>query len=111
MAQNSWTAPKDQDSKKNPFKGKQDAAVKGKALYVNYCAVCHGDLGKGDGAGAQGLNPAPANFTSATVQAQSDGAIFWKLSEGRGSMAPYKGILSEEQRWQLVTYLRTLRKK
>ena len=106
----SWTAPSSANSLKNPFKGKSDATLKGKTLYKTYCSVCHGESGAGDGVGATSLNPKPANYTSSKVQAQTDGAIFWKLSEGKGAMAAYKNILSEEQRWQLVNYIRTFKK-
>ena len=84
--------------------------LKGKKLYNQMCAVCHGAKGKGDGVAGAALNPKPTNFTSASVQAQTDGAIFWKITEGRSPMASYKTILKEEQRWQLVNYLRTFKK-
>jgi mono/diheme cytochrome c family protein len=81
-----------------------------KALYITNCSPCHGDKGRGDGPAAQGLNPKPADHTSAAVQSESDGAIFWKLSEGRNPMPGYKKIFSEEQRWELINYIRTLAK-
>jgi mono/diheme cytochrome c family protein len=56
------------------------------------------------------LNPRPANFATEKFQSQTDGAIYWKLSEGRPPMAGYKTMLKENQRWQLVNYLRTLKK-
>lgn len=109
-----WVAPESANSLTNPLKGQADAVSAGKKLYTTYCAVCHGDRGKGDGIAAAGLNPKPADHTSAKVQSQSDGAIFWKITNGRApiaSMASYKNTLSETQRWQLVTYIRTLKAK
>jgi mono/diheme cytochrome c family protein len=44
------------------------------------------------------------------VKKQTDGALYWKISNGRGNMPPYKEALSDEQRWQLVVYLRELGK-
>ena len=105
-----WTAPKDADNVKNPLAGNAGAANDGKTLYVANCGPCHGDKGKGDGVAAQGLNPKPADHTSEKVQGQTDGAIFWKLSEGRTPMPGYKKVFNEQQRWQLVSFIRTLAK-
>ena len=81
---------------------------KGQSLYNVYCRTCHGETGFGDGAAGSGLDPKPANFHRGRVQQQTDGAIFYKLSNGRGSMPAFKNSLSEEQRWQLVSYIRKL---
>jgi mono/diheme cytochrome c family protein len=105
-----WVAPKDADNVKNPLAGNAAAVADGKTLYVANCGPCHGDKGKGDGPAAQGLNPKPADHTSVSVQSQSDGAIFWKLSEGRTPMPSYKKIFSDQQRWELVNFIRTLAK-
>jgi mono/diheme cytochrome c family protein len=105
-----WIAPSTADNTVNPLKGNADATVAGKKLYTTYCVVCHGDKGKGDGIAAAGLTPRPADHTSAKVQGQTDGAIFWKLTNGRAPMASYAKTLTETQRWQLVNYMRTLKK-
>lgn len=105
-----WKAPKEADEIKNPLAGQEAELVKGKKLYNQMCAVCHGAKGKGDGVAGAALNPKPTNFTLASVQAQTDGALFWKLSEGKTPMASYKNTLKEDQRWQLVNYLRTFKK-
>ena len=105
-----WKAPATADASKNPFAGNAPATVEGKKIYTTYCVACHGDKGKGDGVAAAGLQKQPADHTSAAVQSQSDGAIFWKLTEGRNPMPSYKAMLTETQRWQLVNYIRTLAK-
>ncbi len=105
-----WVAPKEADKVINPIEGSESGAKAGKKLYANYCVICHGAKGKGDGVAGAALNPKPANFTKDKFQNQTDGAIFWKLTEGRSPMASYKTILTEEQRWQLVNYTRTLKK-
>ena len=104
-----WVAPKEADIMKNPVADNVAATAEGKKLYVLNCIVCHGDKGKGDGIAATGLNPKPADHTSAKVQMQTDGAIFWKMTTGKPPMASYKDILTETQRWQLVNYIRTLK--
>lgn len=110
FGQSSWTAPKSANSLKNPLKADKTATDSGKSLYKLYCAICHGDKGKGDGMAGMSLKPRPANFTKEAFFKQSDGAIYWKLTEGKAPMASYKTVLTEEQRWQLVNYITTLKK-
>jgi mono/diheme cytochrome c family protein len=106
-----WVAPASADATKNPLAGQADAVAAGKKTYTTYCVVCHGDKGRGDGIAAGGLNPKPADHSGAKFQKQSDGAIFWKLTTGRPPMASYAKTLTETQRWQVITYMRTLAKK
>ena len=103
-----WVAPPSADKIVNPLKGNAAATAEGKKLYAQRCAVCHGVKGKGDGIAAAGLHPRPADHTSARVQAQTDGAIFWKMTNGNPPMAAYKTVLTEKQRWELVNYIRVL---
>lgn len=105
-----WVAPKSSDAIENPFKNNKDVIKKGKALYLKLCTICHGNKGKGDGLASAALNPKPANFTSEKFIKQSDGAVYWKLTEGRAPMASYKETLSDIQRWQLVNYIKSLKK-
>jgi mono/diheme cytochrome c family protein len=113
MAQNPgpWNAPASASAKKNPFAGNAGAAAEGKKIFMMTCAPCHGTSGRGDGPAAVALNPKPANYTTKAISAESDGALFWKLSEGRGAMVPFKSTYSEKQRWELITYIRTLQGK
>ena len=107
-AQDKWVAPKEADAIKNPYPPEPLVLTQGEELYNVYCWSCHGETGYGDGAAGGALGVKPANFHEEQVKKQSDGALFWKLSEGRGNMPPFKESLSEEQRWQLVAYLRKL---
>jgi mono/diheme cytochrome c family protein len=79
-------------------------------VYQHICAVCHGTGGKGDGVAAGGLNVVPADHTSAFVQLQTDGSLFYEISNGHPPMPAYKSVLSARQRWQLINYIRTLDK-
>jgi mono/diheme cytochrome c family protein len=105
-----FVAPKTADGLNNPLKSNAEAASEGGKTYAMYCTPCHGVKGKGDGVAAAGLSKTPADHTSATVQKQTDGAIFWKISEGNNPMPGYKKVFSETQIWQLVDYIRTLSK-
>ncbi len=104
-----WIAPASVNTEINPFKGDSTATGEGKKLFIQACAVCHGEKGKGDGIGGIALIPKPGNFTLEKTQSQTDGALFWKLSEGRAPMASYKTLLTSNQRWQLVNFIRTLK--
>ncbi|GGK29631.1 hypothetical protein GCM10007962_24840 [Yeosuana aromativorans] len=109
LAQEStWKAPESANDLKNPFSGNTLAANKGKMIFRQTCVLCHGMKGDGTGGGGVSLNPKPANFLSKRVKDESDGALFWKMSQGNPPMASYKDIFSEDQRWQLVTYIRVL---
>lgn len=105
-----FTAPKEADALKNPLAGNTETLKYAKVLYTTYCAPCHGDKGKGDGVAASGLAKKPADHTSDLVQKQADGALFWEMSEGDNPMPAYKTVLTENQRWELVNYIRTLAK-
>lgn len=105
-----WVAPKEADQIANPLKGNEEATKAGKKLFQQQCVVCHGDSGKGDGVASVALNPKPASFKSEKVQNETDGAIFWKITNGRPPMVSYKDLLTEKQRWQLVNYIRTFSK-
>lgn len=93
----------------NPIAVSDASIAAGQATYAQNCAACHGAEGKGDGAAAAGLNPKPADFHAAHVQELSDGAIFYIITHGREgtAMVAWEDILSEEQRWELVNFLRT----
>jgi mono/diheme cytochrome c family protein len=108
-AQGEWKAPASEKGKKNPQSGPASVAA-GKKLAETNCVTCHGASGKGDGAAAQALPPPkPADWTSAKVKSESDGELFWKITNGRGAMPPWKH-LSEKDRWDLVSYVRSLQK-
>jgi len=105
-AQGEWKAPADAKAMKNPVKGVGNAK---KNIETN-CVTCHGASGKGDGAAAAALPPPkPADWTSPKVQGEADGELFWKISNGRGAMPPWKH-LPEKDRWEIINYIRTLKK-
>ncbi|TAL56857.1 MAG: cytochrome c [Bacteroidetes bacterium] len=105
-----WKAPASANTMKNPLPYNEESIQKGKSIFVSTCVPCHGDKGKGDGIASIGLKTKPGNLISAKVQSQTDGAIFWKITKGKAPMPNYDCILTEEQRWQLVNYIRKLAK-
>ena len=110
IQQKKWVAPASADKIVNPLKGDANAAASGKKLYKMMCFVCHGPKGNGDGMGGAGLTPKPTDLTTDQFQSQTDGAIFWKIAEGRAPMASYKASIPEKKRWEIINYIRTLKK-
>ena len=108
FGQDNWIAPVSSKETINPYVGNAIAAQKGEIIYSKLCWTCHGKSGDGDGPAAKSLRPQPKDFSSESVQNQTDGELFWKLSNGKGMMVPYKHSLNEEKRWQLINYIRTL---
>ena len=107
--QEEWKAPASADAKKNPLTADPVTIAAGKAVYVKECQSCHGKKGKGDGPNAKDLDKPAGDFTKAKMQSQTDGALFWKTSEGRKPMPMFKKKLTEEKIWQTVIYMRTLK--
>jgi mono/diheme cytochrome c family protein len=103
--QERWIAPLEAKKLVNPFPTPGDISKK----FEYFCAECHGSGGKGDGPMVSRLPSKPPDLTSAAVQNQSDGELFWKISHGRFIM-PSWNHFPEKERWQLVSYVRSLRK-
>jgi mono/diheme cytochrome c family protein len=106
-----WDTPAWTDTIHNPYAKITTSADSGKVTYLQLCSVCHGTGGKGDGVAAAGLTIKPANHTSAIVQSQTDGSLFFELTNGHAPMPAYKTTLTDKQRWQLVCFIRTLKPK
>lgn len=102
------SVPADFAGKTNPLGA--DAATAGAEVFKTNCAACHGDTGLGDGPAGAALDPAPKNLAELQAQAGDD-YLFWRITTGKEgtSMVPWKGILTEEQIWQVVAFLRTLK--
>jgi mono/diheme cytochrome c family protein len=97
-----WVAPPNEAAKKNPQAGNPEAAATGKKLFLRHCAECHNE----DGTGLQDAS----NLQSTEVQKQSDGALFWKITTGNVKKGmPPANRLSDDERWQVVSFLRTLK--
>jgi mono/diheme cytochrome c family protein len=87
-----------------------EAAAAGAEVFRNNCELCHGPQGHGDGIAGQSLDPKPKNL--ADLQAiVGDDYLFWRIYEGKPgtSMVAWKGFLTDDQIWQAVAFIRTLR--
>lgn len=112
LAEEPWDAPERWREKQNPIPAEKEVITAGKRLYQRECLSCHGNFGRGDGPAAKGLDRLPGDLADPQLmEAQTDGELFWKITEGRKPMPSFKKALSEEERWRIVHYLRTLVKK
>jgi mono/diheme cytochrome c family protein len=105
-----WVVPDNFKSMKNPVAQSDASAKAGLALFTKNCASCHGKTGLGDGVKARTLKDFPGNFTKADFQSLADGDIFYRTKTGRGEMPKYDGKLSDDDIWNVVNYIRTLKK-
>jgi|SRR5690348_13894513 len=99
-----WIAPATAIAKANPLADKPETAAGGKKLFMRNCAECHGP----NGAGMEKKHSADLQLP--LVQQQSDGTLFWKITNGNAPKGmPSFSRIPELQRWQLVLFLRTLK--
>jgi mono/diheme cytochrome c family protein len=102
------TVPAEYAGKINPLG--INAAVAGTEIFKNNCTACHGKQGHGDGPASAALNPAPKNLPELAATAGDD-YLFWRISTGKEgtSMVAWKGILTDEQIWQVISFIHTLK--
>lgn len=106
-----WPVPEKNAKMANPVKADKTSIATGKSLWSLHCASCHGKTGVGDGSKAAQLKTQPQDLTTAAMQAQSDGSLFYKVSEGREDMPSFKKKISDpDDIWSVVNYMRTLKK-
>jgi mono/diheme cytochrome c family protein len=105
-----WVVPANFKTMKNPVATGDASTKAGQALYTKNCASCHGKAGLGDGVKARSLKQFPGDFSKADYQKQSDGDQFYKTKFGRDEMPKYDGKLSDDDIWNIVNYMRTLKK-
>jgi len=106
-------APAPYTGRNNPLTNDSAAIEAGKQLYATNCTTCHGPEAMGDGPSAKSLNPQPRPLAT-EMKALQDDYLYWRVAEG-GAFSPFtsvmpawKTILSEDEIWQVIAYLRTL---
>lgn len=99
----------------NPVAGDADAIEAGQDIFITNCATCHGATGAGDGDAAVGLDPKPANLGDSDMMSTlTDGYLFWRVTKGgtiepfNSAMPSWEQVLTEDQRWQVISFVRTL---
>lgn len=103
-----WVSPARAARKKNPIPADAKSIAAGRDVYIAQCLKCHGDAGKGDGPSAKDLDKKPRDLSDPQIAAQTDGALFWKLTTGRKPMPKFEDLITEDDRWNVINYVRTL---
>lgn len=103
-AQNEWIVPKSDLEKISPFVFDDDLIKSGELIYESSCMTCHGTPTQNN---AVVFVPSPGDPASVKFQSQSDGSMYYKITEGRGGMPSFGSTLAEEEVWGLVAYCRT----
>lgn len=99
---------------KNPLDSTQAVVAQGKILYEIYCDHCHGAKGQGNGKVAEKDGEVKyagiANLTSDALKNISEGHIFHVITHGKGLMWAHDSQISQEDRWKIAKYVKTLQK-
>jgi len=96
---------------KNPLPQTSEIIEQGQTSYEYFCVMCHGPNHDGQGTVGQSFSPLPAALKDLYVQSQADGMLFKKISLGFQRHPPMAYTVSEEDRWALVHFIRTLKTK
>jgi mono/diheme cytochrome c family protein len=107
----SWVAPERRAARANPLQPTADHIAEGRKLYARECLSCHGATGDNDGPKAPREMAGTRKLSDPTLWTESDGALFWKIGEGRRPMPSTLEVLNDRERWQVVIYIRTLAPK
>ena len=116
FSKNTWELPDNAAETKNPVAVTPESIAKGKELYLERtkgnCIFCHGETGAGNEANFPKLRRKPADLSNKErMTTMTDGEIFWKISKGiTGIMPEGEKRMTEEERWHVVNYIRTLAK-
>ena len=87
-----------------------DAATAGAEVFKTNCESCHGPQGHGDGPAGAALDPQPKNLAE-FAPTVGDDYLYWRINTGKEgtAMVAWKGVLTDEQIWQAVAFIRTLK--
>lgn len=104
-------APASVNALKNPLPNDPRIVKAGHILFLNRCIQCHNPGGYGYGTVGQYLVPHPPDLASPLVQHITDGAIFWHITMGQGKMPGFRHWTTPQERWSLVSFVRSLKGK
>ncbi len=99
-----WEVSEDKQQRLAPFAFSSETVAAGEAIFNTNCISCHGNPGQGN---YQQFNPAPGDPAKEKIQSNTDGSIFYKVYEGRGLMPSFRNILTQDEIWQVVSYIRS----
>lgn len=103
-----WTVPAENGARLSPFAFSDSTRKAGAELYMTNCKSCHGDPGKNN---VINLVPTPPDPASAKMQSNTDGAMHYKLTQGRGLMPSFKNSIGSTNLWLIISYIRSFNDK
>lgn len=103
-----WTVPAENGARLSPFAFSDSTRKAGAELYMTNCKSCHGDPGKNN---VINLVPTPPDPASAKMQSNTDGALHYKLTQGRGLMPSFKNSIGSTNLWLIISYIRSFNDK
>ena len=95
---------------KNPFPADPATLDRGAKVFANYCVVCHGGSGLGDGPVTKFGFPAPPSLLGDSARRMADGRIFHIITFGQGNMPGHAAQIPREDRWKAALHVRSLQK-
>jgi mono/diheme cytochrome c family protein len=106
-----WTVPATAKTEKSPLKPSPDVIKKGRANFVAKCQKCHGPEAKGDGPDSNPQAPAADLTDEFRYELNPEGVLYHKILGGKPpDMPAFKSQMSSEEVWQIVEYLKSIRK-
>ena len=109
MTSSHWDAPAVANKMVNLVAVTAESLAAGDNLFQSNCASCHGKDATGNGLAAAGMIPKPSDLV-AMAGTHSDGALAWKISNGKGPMPGWSSMLTAEEIWELTNYIQSLKK-
>jgi mono/diheme cytochrome c family protein len=94
----------------NPVPRTDAVLSRGRRLFNDHCSVCHGILGDGKTTLTAAYEAKPANLISQSIAGLPDGSMYHVVMEGKNSMPSYAADLSQDERWEVLQYVRVLQR-
>ena len=101
-----WRISPRKAKSQNPVPVDTHSLTRGEEIYLAECESCHGPTARGDGPEASDLEVLVPDLTIDATMAEPDGSLYWKVTIGRKPMPGYRKLLSKEERWDVVNFLR-----
>ncbi len=108
LSAENWEVPADKKARNSYIQFTPATAKQGEDIFTKNCVSCHGNPGKGNS--LKSLNPVPPDLGGSDVKVRTDGELFYMISTGKQIMPSFANVLSEEERWKVISYIRTFDK-